>query len=135
MDIFLSINNREQVIQLPVVPEEFNITSPWSNQVFNTITLGDINLIGLRGLKGISWSSFFPNHDYPFLRDRTMSAWEYAHAIEEIRVRRVPVRLIITDTLMNIAVLIDEFDYGVKDGSGDVYYSISFSEFKFVSLG
>lgn len=134
MDIFLSINNREQVIQLPIVPAEFKVQSPFSNEVFSTISQGDIKLIGQRGLKSITLDSFFPVKDYPFLRDRTYKGWEYVKIIEAWRRRRVPIRLIITGTPMNIAMVIDNFEYGVQDGSGDVYYSLSLSEFKFIIL-
>lgn len=134
IDIYISINNREKVLKIPVVPEEFNVTSPFNNQTYSTISQGDIKLIGLRGLKAISWESFFPAHDYPFRRDNTYDAWEYVNTLEEFRDRRIPVRLIITGTGINIPATIDEFSYGLKDGSKDVHYSITFSEFKFVQI-
>lgn len=133
-DIYISINNREKVIKIPVVPEEINITSPFNNQTCSTISQGEIKLIGLRGLKTISWESFFPAHNYPFRRDNTYDAWEYVNTLEEMRDCRIPVRLIITGADINIAAVIDEFNYGLKDGSGDVYYSISLSEFKLVQI-
>lgn len=134
IDIYISINNREKVIKIPVVPEEFYVTSPFNNQTYSTISQGDIKLIGLRGLKTISWESFFPARDYPFRRDNTYDVWEYVNTLEEFRDRRIPVRLIITGTGINIAATIDEFSYGLKDGSHDVHYSITFSEFKFVQV-
>ncbi|MGE8080513.1 hypothetical protein [Peribacillus loiseleuriae] len=134
MDIFLSINNREQVIQLPVVPSEFKIPSPMNNEVYTTINQGDIKLIGQRGLKGITIASFFPAKDYPFLRDRSHKGWGYVEVIESWIDRRVPIRLIATGTPVNLAMVIDNFEYGVQDGSGDVYYSLALSEFKFISL-
>lgn len=134
MDIFLSINNNEQVIQLPVVPTEFKITSPQNHETFATISQGDIKLIGLRGLKSIIIDSFFPKKDYPFLRSRDIFGWEYVEIIESWIDRRVPIRLIVTGTPINIAMSIDNFEYGVQDGSGDVYYSLALSEFKFIDL-
>lgn len=134
MDIFLSINNREQVIQLPIIPKEFQVDSPQSNETFKTISQGDIKLIGLRGLKSITIESFFPNKEYSFARDKTYKAWDYVEMIESWIDKRVPIRLLITDTPINMPVTIESFQYGVKDGSGDVYYSLSLSEFKFVQL-
>ncbi len=134
MDIFLSINNREQVIKLPVVPISFKIKSPYDNTTWDTVSIGKIKLIGRRGLKGITISSFFPNRDYPFAKDKTYSAWEYANIIEQWRARRIPVRLIITDTPINEAMAIDDFEYGPQDGSGDVYYTLVLEEFKFPLL-
>jgi len=55
--------------------------------------------------------------------------------IEAWKVRRVPIRLIITDTPINMACSIETFEYGPQDGSGDIYYTLELSEFKFVNLG
>lgn len=134
MDIYLSINNREEVIRLPVIPVEFSVSSPHNNETFSTITQGDIKLIGLRGLMSVAFESFFPARNYPFVRDRSYSAWEYVEKIEQWRIRRMPVRLVITDTSINMPVTIDSFEYGLKDKTGDVYYSIGLSEFKFVEV-
>ncbi|SCY93002.1 hypothetical protein [Alkaliphilus peptidifermentans] len=134
INIFLSINNREQIIQLPVVPEEFTIQSPHNNETYQTISQGDIKLIGMEGLKSLTIESFFPMKNYSFLRDDAYQGWEYVEKIEEWMKRRVPIRLVITDTPINMACSIDNFTYGVKDGSGDIYYSLSLEEFKFIHL-
>jgi hypothetical protein len=134
MDIFISVNNREQVIKLPVLPKEFKVQSPWDNERYKTISIGEIKLIGLAELKSISIPAFFPAQDYPFLRDKTYKAWEYVEMIEEWRTRRVPIRLIITETPINMACTIDNFPYGPQDGSGDIYYTLELSEFKFPQL-
>lgn len=135
MDIFLSINNREQVIQLPVIPSDFLIRSPQDNERYKTITQGDIKLIGLKGLKNIVISSFFPNKDYPFLKDRTYKGWEYVRIIEAWKERRVPIRMIITgDSKLNWAASIENFEYGPRDGTGDVYYDLELEYFPFINL-
>jgi len=134
VDIFLSINNREQVMQLPVLPREFKIRTGMKNETYDTISLGEIKLIGLPALNGIALESFFPMKDYPFLRDRTYQGWEYIEMIEAWKARRVPIRLIITDTPINMACSIETFEYGPQDGSGDIYYILELEEFKFVKL-
>lgn len=134
MDIFLSINNREQVIQLPVVPSQFRIQSPQKNDAYETIGQGDIKLIGMRGLKYLNLSSFFPIKDYPFLRDRTYKGWEYVEIIESWIDRRIPIRLIITNTPINLAMTIENFEYGPRDGTGDVYYDLELELFPFIRL-
>lgn len=134
MDIYLSINNREQVIKLPVMPSEFNVMSPQNNEVYETISQGDLKLIGLRGLKSISISSFFPVKSYPFLRDRNLRGWDYVNRIESWYDRRLPIRLTITNTPINLAMAIENFEYGPKDGTGDIYYTLNLEEFRFVNL-
>lgn len=134
MDIFLSINNREQLIKLPVLPAEFLIQSGMNNNTYETISQGEIKLIGLSTLKTLLIQSFFPKKDYPFLRDRTYSGWEYVEIIESWKERRIPIRIIITDTPINMAATIESFEYGPRDGSGDIYYTLYLSQFKFIKL-
>ncbi len=134
MDIFLSTLDRKQVIQLPIVPAEFKIPSPMSNETFTTINQGDIKVIGRRGLGAVTIETFFPSKDYPFSRNRTYKGWEYVEIIESWIDKRFPIRLVASNTPINMLVVIDNFEYGLQDGSGDVYYSLSLSEFKEIIL-
>ena len=141
MDILLSVNNREQFFTLPVLPKEFKIQSGMKNETFDTISQGEIKLIGMKNLRSITLQSFFPNRDYPFLRgqegNRKYKAWDYVNMIEEWKNRRVPIRMIISDmpeNLGNMACTIESFEYGQQDGTGDIYYTLTLSEFKFIQL-
>lgn len=134
MDIFLSINNREQVIQLPIVPTEFKVASPVNHETYTTINQGDMKLIGQRGLKSLGIDSFFPSKVYPFNRDNTYKGWEYVEVIEAWINRKLPIRLIATNTPINMLMTIDNFEYGLQDGSGDVYYSLQLSQFSEIIL-
>ncbi|WP_342510590.1 hypothetical protein MKY34_11315 [Sporosarcina sp. FSL K6-1522] len=136
MDIFLSVNNRAEVIQLPIVPSEFKISSPVNNENFTTINQGDIKLFGERGLKSLVIASFFPHHDkhYPFARGENRLRWDYVKIIESWRDRKLRVRLIATGAPINIVMTIDDFEYGYQDGSGDIYYTLTLSEFKMIQL-
>ncbi|WP_456273633.1 hypothetical protein [Bacillus sp. AK031] len=132
MDVFLSINNREQVIRLPIVPEEFEISFPHNNETFTRLNQKALRLIGLEGLKTLTLQSFFPNRYYSFARDHSYMGFEYIDIIESWKARRVPIRIIVTDTPINLAVTIEELTYTPRDGSGDVYYTLSLSQFNFV---
>lgn len=134
MDIFLSVNNREQVIQLPIIPSDFKIQSPVNHETFTTINQGDIKLFGERGLKAITIDSFFPVKNYPFSRNKNMLGWEYVEMIESWIDRKLRVRFIVTNTPINLVFTIDDFEYGPQDGSGDIYYSLALSEFKMIQL-
>ena len=131
MDIYLSVNNRAEVLRLPVLPPEFTVSKSRNNEVFDTVSQGQLKLIGTSALKTISWSSFFPVRDYPFLRDRSDTAFGYLYTIDTWYERKLPIRLIITDTPINMAVTIDDFSYTIgKDG--DMKYSITLSEVKLI---
>jgi len=134
MDIFLSTMDRKQIIQLPIVPPDFKIPSPVSNEVFTTINQGDIKLLGRRGLKSLTIDSFFPSKVYPFSRNNKYFGWEYYEIIEGWIDKRMPIRLIMSNTPINMLMTIENFEPGLQDGSGDVYYSLSLSEFKEIIL-
>ena len=123
MDIFLSVNNREQILQLPIVPSEFTITKPRKNDTFETATQGDLKLLGMEGLKGITINSFFPVRDYPFLRSRAYKGFEYTYIIDTWLNSKLPIRLIVTETPINMAVTVDNFEYTIKQ-DGDLYYTL-----------
>jgi len=134
MDIFLSVNNREEIIQLPIVPSEFKINSPVNNETFTTINQGDIKLMGESGLKDLTIDTFFPNKEYSFARSNQYTSWQYVEMIESWIERKLRVRLVATGSPVNMLTAIDNFEYGVQDGSGDIYYSLSLSEFKDIKL-
>ena len=134
MDIFLSINNREQVIKLPVLPAQFKIQSGMKNETYDTISQGEIKLISMEALKSIAIQSFFPNKDYSFSRDRKYRGWQYVEMLEAWKSRRVPIRLTITESPINMACTIEAFEYGIQDGTEDIYYTLTLSEFKFIDL-
>lgn len=129
MDIYLSVNNRAEVLKLPVVPKEFTVSKPQKNEVFETVTQGELRLIGTPGLKSITISSFFPIREYPFLRDNTYKGFEYVYIIDTWILQKLPIRLIITDTPINMAVSVENFEYTIGQ-DGDLKYSLVLGEFK-----
>jgi len=129
MDVYMTFNNREQVLKLPVVPKEFTITKPQKNEVFETVSQGELRLIGTPGLKGIVINSFFPVRDYTFLRDRTYKGFEYVFIIDTWILQKLPIRLIITDTPISMAVSVENFEYTIRQ-DGDLYYTLSLGEVK-----
>lgn len=126
--IYLSINNREEVLELPVIPEKFSVAKPQGDETFETVTGQELTFIDVPGLKTIAWESFFPAHDYSFLRcDRLNDVWQYGYKLDIWIKKKLPIRLIISGTPINMAVKITKFDYDVGT-TGDINYSIEFKE-------
>ena len=128
MDIYLSVNNRADVMCLPVLPSSFTISKPQSTEIFETVSQGELQLIGVPKLKGITISSFFPVRDYPYLRDTSMKGWEYVYKIDTWIEQKLPIRLVITDTPINMAVAVKDFEYTIKT-DGDLWYTLELEEF------
>lgn len=131
MDIYLSVNNRADILKLPVLPESFEIQKPQGGAVVETVTGAELNLIGVPKLKSLSISSFFPVRDYPYLRDTSMKGWEYVYKIDTWILQKLPIRLVITGTPINMPVRITDFKYKVGT-DGDLWYTMELEEFNLV---
>lgn len=134
MDIFLSVNNREEVLQIPVMPSSFTISKPQTTEKFETVSGEEILLIGKAKLKSISIESFFPIRKYPYLHTKyspDMWGWDYVNMIDRWIEQKLPIRLIITyessDTPINMPVAVTNFEYTVKT-DGDLWYKIDFEQ-------
>jgi hypothetical protein len=136
IDIVFSANNFEEMVKIPILPPDFEISIPRKNEEFETIQQGAINLIGLRGLKTISLQSFFPTNIYSFAKDKK-SGWEYVNFFNKWANKRVPIRIIVTNKygheIMNMACTVENFTYG-QDRAGDIPYTLDIKEFRFVGV-
>lgn len=118
-------------IRIPVLPPEYTVSSAQNNQVVNVIGLGDVVLKGKRGLRSISFSSFFPKrYDADYCEFTNLkSPKAYVEAVEKIK-RSGTVKLIITGTPINFRCTIESFEWGENDGTGDIDYTITFREYR-----
>lgn len=125
----ISIYGSGQGISLPVLPESFELTVSNNNSTVNINNIGEYNCVGKTGLKHITLSSFFPLQHYPFAAV-PRSPYDYVQDIEAMRSSGDYITLSISGTPISLPCLIDSFAYGERDGSGDVYYTLSLSEYK-----
>lgn len=131
MDIFISSEDRAEVLQLPIIPPELNIKFPHNNQTFSTISAGDIKLIGMPGLKAISLDSWFPMKEYSFAKSPVLGTEAKEFFVKWKRKRR-PIRIIIVNNagyeFHNELYAIEEFTFGY-DRVGDMTYSLTLEQF------
>lgn len=121
-------------MRLPVNPESIEYSSPFGLNIVNIASLGEVAIPGERGLKQVSFSSFFPrdyNASYCEYMDFPLP-WEWVKKIEEWRDDRRNIRLIIVGTPISIPVFVEEFTLEPEKAGapGDVYYSISLKEYR-----
>lgn len=121
-------------LQLPVNPESVSISSPFGLNTVNIASLGEVAVVGERGLKAISFSSFFPRDYNPSYceYDGFKKPFEWVEQIEKWRDDRRNVRLIIGGTPLSIPVFISEFTIEPEKAGapGDIYYSMELTEFR-----
>lgn len=121
-------------LQLPVNPESVSIESPFSVNNVNIASLGEVGIVGERGLKRLSFSSFFPrdyNSSYCEY-DGFITPWQWVDQIEAWRDSRHNIRIIVAGTPVSIPVFVEDFTLEPeRAGSpGDIYYSISLVEYR-----
>jgi nucleoid-associated protein YgaU len=138
IEFWLTFNNGKEKIRLPVNPESITISSPFNYEDINVNQLGEITIIGERGLKEFSFSSFLPRDYNPTYCEYTNipKPWDVVKALERWRDSRDPCRLIVTSTPINTLVTIREFSYEPdKAGNpGDIYFSITLKEYRYISF-
>lgn len=133
MQIFLSFNNKEEEIQLPVLPSEIEIERGTDIEVLNTINIGEVCLIGNTSLARIKIESFFPYNFYGFEKYiGFLSPIEFVEKIRKWQESKRPIRIIITGKSVNLPVAIESFTYGYKDGTKDIYYTLGLIEYRFL---
>ena len=115
-------------------PESFSFTEKHNNTSVNVNSIGEVNLIGKRGLKEVTISSFFPNQNYNFGNNSgRKKPYAYVNTILKWKEAGKPVRLIVGGNI-NVQVTIESFKYGEQDGTGDVYYLLGVKEYRAVTV-
>lgn len=130
ISIIFKYDNR--LVQLPVLPESIQRNRPGTNKKSSVVKLGEITNIGLLGLEDLQINSFFPAQPYPFVQ--TKGQFEgpefYIDFFQQIRKDRRPVRMIVTDTDLNVLVSIEDFSTTRRWGTDDIDYVLKVKEYR-----
>lgn len=116
-------------LRFPVLPSEYKVSGSKGIETVNINAIGEVDLEGMRGLRTVSFSSFFPQHyDSSYCEfSRIKKPGRYIKQIEQIMSEGIT-RIIITGTPINFSCRISSFDYEENDGTGDINFSISLKE-------
>ena len=128
-DITISLSCGEMEIELPVIPEKYTCTVGNLHETVNIINAGEYLMMGKTGLKSITLESFFPAQEYDFSSGGG-DPWGMVDTVDKMRTSGEKINLGISGSSVEFSCLIDAFEYGEQDGSGDVYYKISLREYR-----
>lgn len=123
-------------INIPVLPAKLNVSSPGKNERVTVLELGEVLLLRKKGLRILSWESFFPVSKAPYTVGQIREPVSIVQAIQKARDQKTPVRFLITGTDLdcNLRMGIDSFEYEERSGElGDLYYTIKLYEWKDIS--
>lgn len=128
---FFEFNN--QVVQLPVNPEEIMINSSGNNKTEEVVKLGEINLLRQKKLEAFMIECFLPTDSsapYVLTKGKFQKPQFYIDFFEQIRQEKKPFRFIVSDTKINMLAAIEDLEYGMKAADNDIHYSISIKEYR-----
>lgn len=120
-------------LELPVNPQEINVSYQGNNRTTEVVALGDINVLKDRQLAVISFDSWFPEDTwYPGIQSSSIySARYYKNFFLGIMEDKKPVRLVITGINVSMLVSIETFEYKHQSGDHeDMYYTITVKEYR-----
>lgn len=129
--IYVKIGGRKYT--LPVNPEEIEVSHPHVDKTADIAGLGEILIPQKPGLREITFQSFFPGDDDPYVHDyrnpKTLAkifanAWK-----NRTKCRLIIARSIDYDTNMQCVIS----DWKITDKGGepdDLYYSVAFREYR-----
>ena len=122
-------------IRFPVLPAEYKIQGSRGIETVNINAIGETDLGGMRGLRTVSFSSFFPKHYDPTYCEfrKIKNPMRYVKQIEQIMSGN-PTKLIITGTSVNFPCRVSSFEWGEDDGTGDIKFSITLKEHRKIAI-
>ncbi|MCD3234257.1 terminase [Clostridium botulinum D/C] len=129
-DLQFWIKTPDDIFQLPIPPGEFNISCPSLNKTVTIMNYGELNIPGNEALKTWTVSSFFPKQYYTFCQCEPDPPYKYIKILEKAKKEKGICRCVLTGTPLNLQCIIEGFEYGEKDGTRDVYFTISFKEWR-----
>lgn len=131
MQIWIKSGSRS--LRFPVLPAEYSIRLGRDIETVTVNAIGEVDLGGKRTLNEFSFSSFFPKNFDPYYCDcRSAAPMQCVDTVQKI-MRSSTARLILTG-VGSFRVRIPSFEYKENDGSGDVYFDISFKEHRPISV-
>ena len=126
--IILSQENERLV--LPVTPTKYDVGFEQEHKSVDITQIGEVLLFGNPKLKTLSFDGFFPAKDYPFIVGDKRKPSEIVSLIEKWAVSKKPVRVIISDGPINLMMAIMSFPWKKQENTGDLYFTLSFKEYK-----
>ena len=119
-------------ITLPVTPESYSVSTEMSVQVIDVYELGQYAAPTYPTLQTIKLECLLPSSTRPYCVSYTEQSvlvkWLDARLKEKTRLR-----YIVSGTAVNVPVYLVGVEYGEKDGTNDIYASLTLREYRTLS--
>lgn len=131
--IFLDpASNIERV--LPITPANFSVPHGMKVETVNIHEVGDVALAGYMTLPNYKISCMFPAKAYPFNQPGAiLDPYYYVrYFLDAVDSRKVH-RWIVSGTVVNSPVLVEEIEYDEHDGTRDVYATLNLHKYRYLT--
>lgn len=130
-DILFSLSCEGESVTFPVNPGSYEIKNPHRNSTLTINALGEMNMMGKAGLRSLEISSFFPAEAYGWeVSYPSMDPYAYVSTIMGFKEEAAPCTITVSGTDISMKCTIESFNYGERDGTGDVYFSLALKEYR-----
>ena len=128
MEMWLKTSGK--AFRFPVLPSSFTVNNSTILDSTSIVNKGEVVVFSGNSLKSTEITSFFPSVEYSFCAYKGFpQPYECVKLIEDWRKKGQDVRLIITDTDVNMLMIIESFEYGERAGTRDIEFTISLREY------
>lgn len=116
----------DTVLTMPVTPDGYEFAVGRRKETINISAMGDVFRAGGRSRWSKTIPFLLPAQEYTFMEPGARAQPQYyLDRLQEWCVNKTPVRLIITETEINLTVEIETVNVREQDGSGDRYVDVT----------
>ena len=128
--ILFDIDKKIETV-LPVTPESFEVSYGVRVETINIHMIGDVSLPGHVTFSPIKIECMFPSRKYPFNQpSAVLDPYHYVKRIQKWIDSHTILRFVVSDTAIRRKVFVSDLTLGEKDGTGDVYATITLSPYR-----
>lgn len=135
-EMWLTGNGESEKLQIPVLPEKFNISIGSKNSSVDIAGLGEITIKQSRAAYQFSFNSFFPAKPFPGMKNVSLSTpHSCVQRIQNWLESDKPVHVILTGTGVDEYCTIEKFSYYEQGGdTGTLYYDLTLKEYREITI-
>ena len=136
MDIYLINEEKNNTFHFPVNPENIGVGGEKKLDTVEIINIGEVDFPTGDRIQEVGFSTFFPvNYDTYCQYPDIPAPQDALHILLDWRDAGKPVRLLITESPVNILVLIGGVSWEIKGGEpGDIYFNINFRSWREIKV-
>lgn len=131
-----TLSSEDEKFTLPVTPWEYSVSSGQMNKTVSITQVGEALVFSNPKLRTLRFGCFFPSlkHEYPFVVGDEKEPTACIELLTKWKESKKPIRVVISDSPVNMSMAIMSLEYREQDGTGDIYYQLELTEYKELTI-